>query len=201
VFSAATAWIGGGVPHAAAIARVGRGSLVGTVALAGFAVALRVGGEHAAGAVERVLGVKVGARVREFRDGLKVITGVGEFGAVAVISLAMWGLIAGAYVESVHAFVRTPQLAGMSFAGVMVLMASSIAGSAVQMPVVGWFSQMAVMAGVLTGVFGVPVEAAAACGALQYIICSLSVVPGGLVCAQMGHVSLRDIAQQSQNAK
>jgi hypothetical protein len=210
VFSTATALVhtGAALPHAEAIARIGRGSLAATVALGVFAVALRVMGERIARMAERVvglasakLGAAVAARVREFREGLNVVTGAGEFALVAAYSVGMWGLIALAYVESVHSFVRTPALAAMTFAQVMVLMASSIAGSTLQLPVVGWFSQMAVVAAALTGIFGVPVETAAACGAVQFFVCSLSVIPAGLLCAQMGHVSLKQVAVESSEAE
>jgi hypothetical protein len=112
----------------------------------------------------------------------------------------MWGLIALAYVQSVHAFVDTPQLAQMSFAQTMLLMASSIAGSVVQLPVVGWFSQIGVTAAAMTGLFGVTVETATACGAVIFAVCSLSVIPVGLIYAQVERVSLKKVAEASSHS-
>ncbi|HXB61650.1 MAG TPA: hypothetical protein VNU94_02215, partial [Acidobacteriaceae bacterium] len=195
------------MPHAEVIARLGRGSLLATLALAVFAVALRVTGEKVAraaeavfGAVSKELGNSAAEKIRGFRDGLRVVTSMSEFVYVAALSLAMWGLIAMAYVESVHAFVDTPRLAQMSFAQTMLLMASSLAGSVVQLPVVGWFSQIGVTAAAMTGLFGVSVEAATACGALIFAVCSLSVIPVGLIYAQVERVSLKKVAEESAEA-
>jgi hypothetical protein len=195
------------MPHAEVIARLGRGSLAGTLVLAVFAVVLRVTGERVAriaqavfGAVSKELGRGVAEKVRGFRDGLNVVTSIGGLIYAAVLSLAMWGLIALAYVQAVHAFVDTPQLAQMSFAQTMLLMASSIAGSVVQLPVVGWFSQIGVTAAAMTGLFGVKVETATACGAVIFAVCSLSVIPAGLIYAQVERVSLKKVAEESAEA-
>jgi uncharacterized membrane protein YbhN (UPF0104 family) len=195
------------MPHAEVIARLGRGSLLATLALAVFAVVLRMTGEKAArsaqtvfGAISTKLGESVAEKIRGFRDGLRVVTSVGELIYAAALSLTIWGLIAMAYVESVHAFADTPQLAQMSFAQTMLLMASSIAGSVVQLPVVGWFSQMGVTAAAMTGLFGVKVETATACGAVIFAVCSLSVIPAGLIYAQVERVSLKKVAEASAEA-
>ncbi len=113
----------------------------------------------------------------------------------------MWGLIAMAYVQCVHAFVDTPQLAQMSFAQTMLLMASSIAGSVVQLPVVGWFSQIGVLAAAICGLFGVRIETATACGAMILAVCSLSVIPAGLIYARVERVSLKKVAEASAEAE
>ena len=66
---------------------------------------------------------------------------------VVVLSLAMWGMIGGAYLQTAHAFVDTPELAGLTFSRTMLLMAASIGGSLLQLPIIGWFTQIAVTAG------------------------------------------------------
>jgi hypothetical protein len=204
IFSTAVAFMSKSpaMPHAEVIARLGRGSLLGTMLLAIFAVALWVTGERVAQGAERLLqplnarvAAGVANRIRGFRVGLRVVTGVGEFACAMALSLAMWGLIALAYVQCEHAFVGTPQLAQMSFGQTMLLLASNVAGSVVQLPVVGWFSQIAVTAGVLTGLFGVGKETATACGAVIYLVTSLSVIPVGVVCARIEHVSLKKMAE------
>jgi hypothetical protein len=195
------------MPHAEVIARLGRGSLLATLALAVFAVVLRVTGERVAraaqaifGAISTKLGESVAEKIRGFRDGLRVVTSAGEFLYAAALSLGMWGLIAMAYVQSVHAFVDTPQLAQMSFAQTMLLMASSIASSVVQLPVVGWFTQIGVLAAAISGLFGVGIETATACGAVIFAVCSLSVIPVGLIYAQVERVSLKKVAEESSQA-
>jgi len=195
------------MPHAEGIARLGRGSLLATLALAVFAVVLRLTGERVAEIARRVFGkvsVKLGESVAEkilgFRDGLRVVTGVGEFVYALALSLAMWMLIAEAYVQCVHAFTGTVALAQMSFAQTMLLMASSVAGSVIQLPVVGWFSQIAVTAGAMVLCFGVAKEAATACGAVIFAVCSLSVIPVGLIYAQVERISLKQVAAESAHA-
>jgi len=195
------------MPHAEVIARIGRGSLLGTLALAVFAVVLRVTGEAVArvakmffGMISAKLGASVAEKILGFRDGLRVVTSVGEFAYATVLSLGMWGLIAMAYVESVHAFVGTPQLAQMSFAQTMLLMASSIGASVVQLPVVGWFSQIGVLAGAMILLFGVQQEAATACGTVILLVCTLSVIPVGLIYAQVERVSLKSVAEESASS-
>ena len=195
------------MPHAEVIARLGRGSLLATLALAAFAVILRVTGEAVAryaqmvfGAISAKLGTSVAEKIRGFRDGLRVVTSVGEFAYAAGLSLAMWGLIAMAYVESVHAFVDAPQLAQMSFAQTMLLMASSIGASVVQLPVVGWFTQIGVLAGAMILLFGVKQEAATACGAVILLVCNLSVIPVGLIYARFEQVSLKKVSVESASS-
>jgi uncharacterized membrane protein YbhN (UPF0104 family) len=196
------------MPHVEVIARLGRGSLLATLALAVFAVALRVTGEAIArfakvvfGALSPSLGENVAEKIRGFREGLRVVTSVGEFLYALGLSLAMWMMIAMAYVQCVHAFRGTPQLAQMSFAQTMLLMASSIAGSVVQLPIVGWFSQIGVTAAAMSGLFGVRVETATACGAVILAVCSLSVIPVGLIYAQFEQVSLKTVAKESAQAE
>jgi glycosyltransferase 2 family protein len=195
------------MPHAEVIARLGRGSLLATLALAVFVVLLRVMGEAVArsaqssfGMISVKLGESIAEKIRGFCDGLRVLAGFRDFAYAAVLSLTMWGLIAMAYVQCVHAFVDTPQLAQMSFAQTMLLMASSIAGSVVQLPVVGWFSQIGVLAAAMSGLFGVRVETATACGAMILAVCSLSVIPAGLIYARVERVSLKSAARTADSA-
>jgi hypothetical protein len=196
------------MPHAEVIARVGRGSLLATLVLALFAVALRLTGEAVArfacvvfGTISAKLGASVEEKIRGFRDGLRVVTSVREFLYALGLSLTMWVMIGMAYVQCVHSFQNTPQLAQMSFSQTMLLMGSSIAGSVLQLPIVGWFSQIGVLAAAMTGLFGVRVEAATACGAVILAVCSLSVIPVGLIYAQFEQISLKKVAAESAEAE
>jgi glycosyltransferase 2 family protein len=209
IFSAALAFLPKSppMPHADAIAKLGRGSLLATVALAVFVIVLRVAGERVAQLTQRVfgtvspsLGESIAEKIRGFRDGLRVLAGFGDVFYAAVLSLAMWGLIALAYVQAVHAFVHTPQLAQMSFAQTMLLMASSIAGSIVQLPGLGWFSQIGVLAAAMVLLFGVETATATACGTVILIVVTLSVIPAGLIYAQVERVSLKNVAEESSHS-
>jgi len=70
----------------------------------------------------------------------------------------MWVVIAFMYLEAVHAFRATPSLADLSFAGTMLLLATGLGGSLIQLPILGWFTQIAVLAAALHGFFNVPLE-------------------------------------------
>jgi hypothetical protein len=109
-------------------------------------------------------------------------------------------MIAWAYVQTAHAFVETPELAGLRFSSAMLLMAASIGGSLLQLPIVGWFTQIAVMATAMHEFYGVPIEAATACGALLLTVTFLVVIPAGLVCARRERVSLKKVTEESEAA-
>ena len=109
----------------------------------------------------------------------------------------MWGLIGFAYVQTLHAFVSTPQLATISFSSTMLLMGASIGGSLLQLPIIGWFTQIAVTAAAMNAFYGAPIEAATACGALLLFVTFLSIIPAGLIAARLNHVSLKNAAAEA----
>lgn len=188
---------------AATIARYG--GLFLTLLGALFLLAIRLSGETVAVFFERVFGLlskRVGqafaSRIRTFRTGLDTIRSFSDFAATASLSLLMWALITTAYVEIMHAFVASPQLASISFSKVVLLMVVSGGASALQLPVLGWFSQIGIVAAAIAGFFGVPLEPATACAASILLITFLSIVPVGLIWARFEHVSLRKIAHESE---
>jgi hypothetical protein len=72
----------------------------------------------------------------------------------------------------------------------MLLMGASVGGSLLQLPIIGWFTQIAVTATAMHEFYGAPIEAATACGALLLAVTFLSIIPAGLICARIGGVSL-----------
>jgi hypothetical protein len=71
----------------------------------------------------------------------------------------------------------------------------------VQLPVVGWFSQIGFVAAAITKFFGASLEASVACSATLLVVSFLGIVPVGLAWAQFEHVSLRRVARESEQAK
>jgi hypothetical protein len=204
IFSCALASTPHDLPHHEIFVRTGEFSLAGTLLLAVFALVVRAAGGAVATVVSKVLGVlskpvgeSVAAKIIEFRKGLLTLDSMGQLAVTLVISLVMWGCIGRAYVETLHAFVDTPQLATISFSQTMLLMGASIGGSLLQLPVVGWFTQIAVTATAMRTFYGAPVESATACGALLLMVTSLSILPVGFVFAQIERVSLRASANES----
>ena len=142
-----------------------------------------------------------GEKIRAFRTGLNTLRTPADFAIAMAVSLSMWGLITMAYLEITTAFVANPQLAQMTPAKCMVLMASSIAVSGFQLPVLGWFTQIGAVAAALSGFFGVAAEPATACSATLLLVGFLGIAPIGLIWARFEHVSLRKIAAESEHAE
>jgi hypothetical protein len=204
IFSSALLFTPADLPNRALFVHTGIVSLAGTAFIALFAVAIRVaGGAIASTAHAMVRPVSASAadsvaeKIRAFRAGLNAISSAQDFVIAALISLAMWGLIGTAYVQTLHAFVTTPTLATISFSSTMLLMAASIGGSLLQLPIIGWFTQIAVTAAAMHAFYGAPIEAATACGALLLFVTFLSIIPAGLIAARLNHVSLKSATTQA----
>jgi hypothetical protein len=79
-------------------------------------------------------------------------------------------------------------------------MIASGGASVLQLPVIGWFSQIGLVVVALAGVLGASAEAATACAATLLLVTFLSIVPVGLIWARFEHVSLRKITVESEHA-
>ena len=80
----------------------------------------------------------------------------------------------------------------------MLLMGASIGGSAFQLPIIGWFTQIAVTTAAMHQFYNAPIEAATACGAMLQIVTWLSIIPAGLIAARINHVSLKSAATEAE---
>ena len=147
------------------------------------------------------LGDSIGHKIRTFHSGLGAVQNLADFGIAAALSLLMWALIATAYLETARAFVASPALAGMSVPKCILLMAVSGGVSIFQLPILGWFSQIAFVAAALVTFFGVAPEAATACAATLLLVTFISIIPVGLVWAQIENVSLRKVTVESEQAE
>jgi uncharacterized membrane protein YbhN (UPF0104 family) len=183
------------------------GGLVLTMLGGLFLVAVRLGGnmvasfcERSFGLISKNLGRAMGEKIRTFHSGLDTMRSFSDFLAVASLSLAMWGLIALAYLEGCRAFVASPQLATLSFSKCVLLMIASGGASIVQLPVLGWFTQIGIVAAAIVGVSGAKAEASTACAATLLLITFLAIVPVGLIWARFEGVSLRKVSEESEHA-
>jgi len=207
IFSTALAFAPKNTPSYDIFMRVGRGSLIVTLAIAVFAGTIRVAGTTVAGFARRVLSPmskpvanSIAEKIESFREGLSGLKTWRELAVITGLSLLMWGMIASTYVQTTHAFVQTPELANLSFSRAMLLMAASLGGSLLQLPIVGWFTQIAVTAAAMHAFYGAPIEAATACGALLLAVTFLCIIPAGLLCARLEHVSLKKVTSESEEA-
>jgi uncharacterized protein (TIRG00374 family) len=144
---------------------------------------------HASG-----LGHKIAARVREFRGGLNTIHGVSELVQLIVVSLVLWYSVALAYQQVTGAY--GVSVLTIPVSQVLLLMASSMIGSLVQLPGVGGGSQLAIIS-TLQHVFKAPPELAASCGILLWLVTFMAVIPVGLLLAHRERLSIRGLSKES----
>ncbi len=133
--------------------RAGVLSMGATLAIAVFAGVVRVAGGAVAafargtvGLLSKSAGESIATKIVGFRDGLNALSSARDFAVVVLLSLTMWAMIGCAYMQTAHAFVHTPELGTLTFSRTMLLMAVSIGGSLLQLPIIGWFTQIAVTA-------------------------------------------------------
>jgi uncharacterized membrane protein YbhN (UPF0104 family) len=207
IFSGALAFTPKNLPHHDVFVRAGVLSMGATLAIAFFAGAVRMAGGAVAGFARKTVGLlsksageNIATKIVGFRDGLNALSSVKDFGVVVLLSLVMWGMIGFAYLETARAFVNTPELGGLTFSRTMLLMAASIGGSLLQLPIIGWFTQIAVTATAMHTFYGAPIEAATACGAILLVVTFLCIIPTGFIYSQVEHVSLKRVAQESEAA-
>ena len=184
--------------------RVGGYLLFGLVLLFAFATFLVWrNGEAVAGRLERIFrpmsarfAEKLCHKTRTFGRGLHTLHDFSSFLQIFAISIVLWLSIAYAYVQVTHAY---PQpLKHMVLSYVLLLMSASIAGSILQLPVVGGGSQLGTI-GVLTTVFAIKPELATSCGIMLWLVTFVAVVPVGLALARAEHVSLIKASQESHH--
>lgn len=207
IFSSALAFTPKNLPHHEVFVRTGMVSMGLTLAIAMFAGVVRMAGGVVAGFARGTVGLlsksageSISTKILGFRDGLNALSSMRDFGVVTALSLTMWVMIGLAYMETAHAFVHTPELAGLTFSKTMLLMAASIGGSVLQLPIIGWFTQIAVTAAAMHEFYGAPIEAATACGAILLVVTFICIIPTGLVYSRIEHVSLKKITDESEAA-
>jgi uncharacterized protein (TIRG00374 family) len=147
-----------------------------------------------------LLGKRIATKIREFGLGLNTIDSPLALGQLSAVSVTMWFLIAVAYREVTHAYVGVPALHALTTSKVLLLMASSMLGSMVQLPAVGGGSQVATISA-LSAIFHVPKESAVSCGMLLWLVTFMSVAPLGLALAHRAHLSLRQLSKESAEAE
>jgi glycosyltransferase 2 family protein len=191
------------MPHREMAMAGARSALLAAFALVLFAIAVRVAGEKLAQFCESGLGHNFGSAVASkicgFRDGLIAVSSGGALLQAALLSLLMWAMISGAYLFTVRGFVASPVLATMSLGRAVILMAASMVGSVVPIPIVSWFAQILVLQQTLQRFYNVPAETALACGAGITFVTFLCIVPVGLVWSRFEHISLKQVSEESEH--
>ena len=193
------------LPHHEGLQRSAIAGLAITAFLAVFAFAVHWSGLVVANLAEKTLrpmspklGTGVATKIREFREGLNALDGLSSFLIAALLSLLMWVCVTMSYFEIARSFVASPELSGMTLARVVVLQASSLAGSIVQLPVIGWFTNIGVVSATMQTLFHVQAEPALGCSTLILLIVSMGIVPIGLIWSRFEHVSLKKLSEESE---
>jgi glycosyltransferase 2 family protein len=146
------------------------------------------------------LGESARQKILDFRNGLNAVGTPAGFLVIVGLSLLHWMIIAYAYLETARAFVASPPLANLTLAPCMLLMAASMGSSLLQLPILGWFTQIGLTAAAIKALFHVAAEPALGCGAVLLLVTFLSVIPLGLVWARIEHVSLKKVSEESERA-
>ena len=182
------------------------GGLILTLLGALFLVAVRLAGEMVArffevvfGLISKKLGRAIAEKVRAFHSGLDTMRSFSDFAVTAGLSLGMWLLIAMSYLLTCRAFIASPELVSVTPPKCVLLMIASGGASIIQLPVIGWFSQIGIVAVALAGVLGAKAEPATACSAMLLLVTFLAIVPVGLIWSQFEHVSLRKLTEESEH--
>lgn len=174
-------------PASGSIVNVARSAgallLVGLVVIIGFLIYFRY---HGAGWLARKLRDtkwrhgwrgKIVLVLEGFGEGLQGIRTWEDLGALAGYTGAHWGLVAVVYVLVMHAF--SGRLAQLRFGEVILVLAFTLIGSAVQLPGVGGGAQLATFL-VLTLVLGVEKEPAATVSIVLWLVGFASCCIAGL---------------------
>ena len=186
-------------PHHHAFSRAGLFASAATVFMLGFACLLRFRGQRLAGLAEAHFGSKsprlarnLASRLLELQAGFSTLQSVPQFLGAFGWSMVVWFGIAMSYLFAAHSVRSSPDLTGLGLASLMLIMATSMGTSLLQLPVVGWLTQVAALAAAYHAFFGVPAAAASLCGVLTFAVNTLSVIPVGLVFAHFSGLSLTD---------
>ncbi len=197
----------GALPHPEVVRKAGFVGLGLTVAGGLFLLAVRLAGDRVAalfGRLFTVISPKAGhaveQKIQTFHSGLDTIRTFSDFAIVAACSLVMWVLIALAYLFTLRAFVASPPLAAITPARAVLLMLFSGGASALQLPILGWFTQIGSVAWAIGNFFGASPEASLGCAAALLLVTFVGIVPVGLAWARLDRVSLIRVAEESEHA-
>ncbi len=151
------------------------------LAIAAFVLTVRL----AAAPLARLI-PSLASHILSFHQGLLVLRSPADALRTAALSLTLWLTIAAAYFCTLHAF--PPPVHALTLAPTIILMAFSIAGSA--LPIPGGSGAWAGNVFALTHLLAIPPEQAAAAGLTVYLITNLAIIPAGLLAARATNTSL-----------
>ena len=199
LFSVTLLFVPRSAPHHEAFSRAGLLASAATLFLLGFALLIRSFGQSLAAKVRSVLQRRaprladsLAERLLELQTGFATVRSASQLAVAFAWSMVIWIGIALSYLFTAHSLTAVPQLATLTLPAILLLMATSMGASLLQLPVVGWLTQIAALAAAFHGFFGAPPAAASLCAVLTFAVNTLSVIPTGLLLARSSGLSLRD---------
>ena len=176
--------------------------LLGALATAvGLVVILATKGHKLGTVCERMLSLvsdrlaRIGGKaLSRISADLNRVRGAQSFFLVSALSILVWLAIGIAHFESIHAFAS---LHSISVADAFLLLGFSLLGTLVSLP--GGGAQQVAFAAALIHVFGVPVELAASCTILGWLLLFMAPVPAGLALLRRQHLSLQSVEQSASS--
>jgi hypothetical protein len=155
----------------------------------------------------------VRAKLVAFTQGFNTIHDFGSLAQLVVVSFAMWFMIAGAYIEVLHAYppvqvaaadgvMHTASMQGMNLEDVLIVMGCSMAGSVIQLPGGVGGSQLAVISILQSHLFNgnptyITPELAVSCGIMLWLVTFMSVIPAGILLARYEKISFLRLSEES----
>jgi glycosyltransferase 2 family protein len=155
-------------------------------------------------------------RLRSFKEGFNTIHDIKSFVQLVVVSLCLWLMIAGAYIEVLHAYPqisvvmpgdpagtrRVARMNTMKLEDVLLVMGSSMLGSVVQLPGGVGGSQLAVIGVLQSNLFSsepynITRELAVSCGIMLWLVTFMSVIPAGVLLARFEKISFLRLSEES----
>lgn len=155
-------------------------------------------------------------RLQSFKQGFNTIHDAKSFVQLVLVSLCMWLMIAGAYIEVLHAYPqisvvvpgdpagvqRVARMNSMKLEDVLLVMGSSMLGSVVQLPGGVGGSQLAVIGVLQSSLFSsepynITRELAVSCGIMLWLVTFMSVIPAGLLLARFEKISFLRLSEES----
>ena len=144
--------------------------------------------QHLLSPLSSRLGNKLARITKAFGADLNIIRDASSLAQLIILSIAIWFLIALAYLETLHAF---GALRPMSLVQALLLLGFALLGSLVRLPAGG--PQQVIVIAALMSVFHVPAELAASCGILMWLTIIMAPVPVGLALAWQERSSFRSL--------
>ena len=156
------------------------------------------------------------ARLQSFKEGFNTIHDTKAFVQLVAVSLAMWLMIAGAYIQVLHSYPQIPvtmhgdapgvthvaRMNTMKLEDVLLVMGSSMLGSVVQLPGGVGGSQLAVIGVLQSNLFSqepynITRELAVSCGIMLWLVTFMSVIPAGVLMARYEKISFLRLSEES----